>query len=647
MRRMSIFTRMELAAATKGRRSLNMGKLRKFVLQNREMIAVLVSGLLIAVGWGLNAWDWQMGATVSFVIAFIIGGYAKAKEGVEELIRHQSLNVNMLMIFAAVGSGMIGYWLEGAILIFIFGLSGALETYTMNRSSRELSKLMALQPEEARVYESGVERKVRVDELNVGQTVVVKPGDMVPVDGTIIEGTTTIDQSTITGESIPVEKSAGEQVLSGTVNVAGGVIVRVDKLNEETLFQKMVQLIQKAQAAKPPQQYFIEKFEKHYVIVVLLAVVAVMLTFPLLLNWTWDEAIYRGMVLLVVASPCALVASTMPALLSAISNSARRGALFKDGTHLQTLQRVGVVAFDKTGTLTQGTPEVKDVIGFQGLTDGQLLKVTASIEQLSTHPLAEAIVKKAQNLSLPLTRPQEVVSTSGFGVQAVVNNDSWKVGKREWMDGAVPSEVEQHVRRLTNQGKTVVYVERNKQIVGLLALQDTVRPDTLQAISHLRRNDIHTVMLTGDSEKTARALAKEIGVDEYYANCLPDRKVALVKELRKKYGSVVMVGDGVNDAPALAAASTGVGMGAGTDVALETADIVLVKNELMNMPFLIQLAKRAERVIKLNIAFSVAVIMALIAANFFQSINLPLGVIGHEGSTILVILNGLRLLVVK
>lgn len=642
-----MLTKLDAEARVGSRRSRKITHLKQTIMRHVEMIAVVLCGLLIVSGWMLEARGWQTSAAVFFIAAFVIGGYAKAKEGIEEIIQQKQLNVEMLMIFAAIGSAAIGYWTEGAVLIFIFALSGALETYTMNKSHREISGLMALSPEEARVYDAGVERKISVEQLRVGQTVMVKPGDRVPVDGTIIEGTTSIDQSAMTGESVPAPKQAGDTVLAGTVNVDGAIFVKVDKLNEETLFQKMIQLVQKAQMEKPPQQHFIERFEKRYVMVILVSVLLVMLTSPFLLNWTWEEAIYRGMVLLVVASPCALIASTMPALLSAISNGARRGVLFKGGTHLQNLQGVRAVAFDKTGTLTEGVPVVTDTIAFGNVSETDLLKVTASIEQLSAHPLAEAIVKKAQQMSIEMFRPQEMVSVTGFGVRAKVDGTEWKVGKKEWIDGAFDQEMERHVQQLTGQGKTVVCVQRGAQVVGLLALEDAIRADVKQVIANLKRQGIQTVMLTGDSEETAKSVAHRTGIDRYHANCLPDQKVDLLQELQKTYGKVAMVGDGVNDAPALAAASIGVGMGAGTDVALDTADIILVKNDLSSFEFVVRLAKRAERVIKQNIAFSVGVIIVLIAANFFQSINLPMGVVGHEGSTILVILNGLRLLTHK
>ncbi|WP_082415789.1 heavy metal translocating P-type ATPase [Numidum massiliense] len=635
------------SANLKRRQPKKPSKWRKLIAENGEMAAAAISGVLILGGWVLSTVDLSVASVISYLAAFVIGGYAKAKEGIEETVAEKSLNVELLMVFAAIGSALIGYWAEGAMLIFIFAVSGALETYAMNRSHSEVSKLMALQPEEARLYENGVERKVPVSELRIGQTIIVKPGDLVPVDGTVTDGSTAIDQAAITGESVPVEKKTGDEVLAGTLNVNGGIYVRVDKEQADTLFQKMIKLVQQAQAEKPQKQLFVERFEKIYVNIVIAMTALVAIVPPLALGWTWNDAIYRAMVLLVVASPCALVASVMPALLSAISNGARRGVLFKGGSHLQQLTNIRAIAFDKTGTLTRGVPEVQEVIPFADFSEEQLLANAASIEQLSTHPLAEAIVRQAQVAGVSFVQPQGMISTTGFGVEAKIDGTLWKIGKRDYMDVSFGDEVEEARHRLASEGKTAVYIQCGEQLVGMLAIQDAIRPKAAAAVAALKKLGIHTVMITGDSEETARALAKQCAVDRYYANCLPDEKVNIVRELQQTHGQIAMVGDGVNDAPALATASVGIGMGAGTDAALETADVVLVNDELKRLPYVIKLAKRSDTIIKQNIVFSIGVILTLIVANFLDSMTLPLGVIGHEGSTILVILNGLRLLKYK
>ncbi|MCK6207756.1 cadmium-translocating P-type ATPase [Bacillus infantis] len=616
------------------------------ILPHAELIAAILSGVLILAGWLLARNDMGAASITAYLLAFVIGGFAKAKEGIEETIENKELNVEMLMIFAAIGSAIIGYWTEGAILIFIFAVSGALETYTMNKSNKEISSLMELQPEEALLLTDGGEQRVHVSELSIGDQILVKPGERVPSDGKILKGTTTLDEAAITGESIPVSKSNADEVFSGTVNLNGSITVEITKPASDTLFQKIIQLVQTAQSEKSPSQLFIEKFEGTYVKVVLATVAAMMVLPHYLLGWSWTETFYRAMILLVVASPCALVASIMPATLSAISNGARRGILFKGGVHLENLGHLKAIAFDKTGTLTKGRPEVTDYLVCEDMEEEEILLAAASIESHSNHPLAGAIVKYAKNeLKQPLVSPESIEDISGFGVKAMLQDEEWKIGKADFIgreeaerfaDGAALS--------LAGEGKTIVFIKKGSKIAGLLALKDVVREETKAAISTLNSQGIYTVMLTGDSEKTAQAIAAESTVDEYIAECLPANKVEHLKDLKKRYENVAMVGDGINDAPALAAANVGIAMGEGTDVALETADVVLMKNELPKIAEAITLSQRMNKIIKQNVIFSITVIMLLIASNFLQILDLPFGVIGHEGSTILVILNSLRLL---
>lgn len=613
---------------------------------HRELIAALFSGALILVTWALKGYLSPSLWIILHLIAFVVGGFAKAKEGIKETIANKELNVEMLMIFAAIGSAAIGYWTEGAILIFIFALSGALETYTLNKSNKEISSLMKLQPEEAVLIKNGNEQVVPVSKLVVGDTIFVRASERIPADGIILKGTTSIDESAITGESIPVSKANKQDVFAGTVALDGSISVEITKPANETLFQKIIQLVQSAQAEKSPSQLFIEKFEGTYVKVVL-TVVAVMMFLPyLLFGWTLTESIYRAMILLVVASPCALVASIMPATLAAISNSAKSGVLFKGGAHAENVSHVKAIAFDKTGTLTNGKPVVTDVYVDANEDKDHVIAIVGVIEKESTHPLAHAITAYSiEQNKLEHIDIQDMTTISGNGVSAYVDDQKWEIGKASFvgkenafafLDGAATD--------LAKQGKTVVFVKRNNQIIALLALKDTIRKDTTKAIKALKKQGVHTVMLTGDNEMTAKAIAVEAGLDHYIAECLPEEKVNYVKDLRKTYENVAMVGDGINDAPALASANVGIAMGEGTDVALETADVVLMKNDLSKITTAMRLSNRMNKVVKQNVFFSLAVIGLLIVTNFFQILDLPLGVIGHEGSTILVILNGLRLL---
>lgn len=611
-----------------------------------ELIAAGLSGVLIATGWILDKLDDRPASIIAYLLAFIIGGFAKAKEGIEATYENKELNVEMLMIFAAIGSAIIGYWTEGAILIFIFAVSGALETYTMNKSHKEISSLMKLQPEEALLINNGIERRVSVSELKIGDEILIKPGERVPADGVIIQGQTNIDEATITGESIPVSKGIQAEVFAGTVNLTGAVTVQTTKASSETLFQKIIQLVQSAQSEKSPSQLFIERFEGSYVKTVLVVVLLMMFLPHFLLGWTWQESFYRAMILLVVASPCALVASIMPATLSAISNGAKRGILVKGGVHLENLSHINAIAFDKTGTLTKGKPEVTEVIMIEGLNKDEILWKVASIENHSNHPLAQAIVKHVKSqINRNLLHPQKVEDVSGWGVKAEVNGERWKIGKADFVGKeAALSFAEGKATDLANQGNTLVFIQINEVLSGFIALKDVVREETKHAIERLKKQGIYTIMLTGDSEKTAKVIATECQVDQFIAECLPEDKVVQLKQLKTSYKTIAMVGDGINDAPALAIANVGIAMGEGSDVALETADVVLMKNDLPRIAEAINLSKKMNQIIKQNVIFSITVIMLLISSNFFQLLDLPFGVIGHEGSTILVILNSLRLL---
>ncbi|WP_139070145.1 heavy metal translocating P-type ATPase [Bacillus sp. FJAT-27225] len=617
------------------------GFFEKFAV-HAELICAAMSGILILAGWLLEGTP----SIVSYLAAFVIGGYFKAKEGIEATIENKELNVEMLMVFAAIGSAIIGYWAEGAILIFIFAVSGALESYTMNKSHKEISALMELQPEEALLIKNGVERRVPVSELRIGDSILVKPGERVPADGVIQKGESSIDQAAITGESIPVEKSFHDEVFSGTVNLSGAITVEVTKSSTDTLFSKIIELVQSAQSEKSPSQLFIEKFEGKYVKIVLLAVVLMMFLPHYLLGWGWQETFYRAMVLLVVASPCALVASIMPATLSAISNGARNGILVKGGVHLENLANLNAIAFDKTGTLTKGKPEVTAFLAAEGFSREELLWKLASIENQSNHPLAKAIVSfSKKEISTPLVEPDKMEDQPGWGITAELDGEAWKIGKASFIGkDAVAGLAGENAGRLAAEGNTLVFISIDDVPAGMLALKDVVRDRTKAAIGELAAEGVHTVMLTGDSETTAKAIAGESGVDEYFAECLPEEKVDRLKGLMGRYQTVAMVGDGINDAPALATANVGIAMGEGTDVALETADVVLMKNDLPKIAEAIRLSRRMNRIIKQNIVFSIVVIAVLISSNFLQLLDLPYGVIGHEGSTILVILNSLRLL---
>ncbi|WP_342545034.1 heavy metal translocating P-type ATPase [Lysinibacillus sp. FSL K6-4013] len=616
------------------------------VKEHAELIAALMAGIFILLAWRLDSSGQTTASVLLYLIAFCVGGFAKAKEGIEETIEERKLNVELLMVLAAIGSAAIGYWTEGAILIFIFAVSGALETYAMNKSHREISALMNLQPEEAWLVRGGFEpMKVSVSTLQIGDHLLIKPGERIPADGIIFKGQSSIDESAISGEPLPISKGEGDEVFAGTVNLNGAITMEMTKANSETLFQKIIQLVQSAQSEKSPSQQFIEKFEGTYVKFVLLGVAVMMFLPHFLLGWDWTTTFYRAMVLLVVASPCALVASIMPATLATISNGAKNGVLFKGGLHLEHLSVLRALAVDKTGTLTQGKPVVTDFIVRDGVERDTALAILAGIESQSNHPLAQAITSYAKAEGIDVLPQATIEDIPGWGIKGTIQNKEYQVGKPEFVDVQLANNfANSAVTKLAAEGKTVIFIRDQHGIVALTALKDTVRPEAKKAVTLLKELGIQVVMLTGDNEKTAKVIAKEAGVTEYVAECLPETKVTEMKRLLTQHQFVGMVGDGINDAPALATATTGIAMGEGTDVALETADVVLMKNDLSKIAYAVRLSRKMQRIVKQNIFFSIGVIVLLIASNFLQVVDLPLGVIGHEGSTILVILNGLRML---
>ena len=611
-----------------------------------ELVAATLSGLLIVTAW-LSGKNGTETLSVSlYIAAFLIGGYAKAKEGVEETIKDRELNVEMLMVFAAIGSAVIGYWAEGAILIFIFAISGALETYTLNKSHKEISSLMELQPEEAWLLnEDGTTIKVSTNSLAVGALLLVKPGERIPVDGKVTGGTTSVDMSAINGESIPVTKDIGDDLFAGTVNLSGAIQMEMTKPSSETLFQKIITLVQSAQSEKSPSQQFIERFEGTYVKIVLISVFVMMFLPHFVFGWDWTTTFYRAIVLLVVASPCALVASIMPATLASVSNGAKRGVLFKGGIHLELLSSIKAIAFDKTGTLTTGMPVVTDFIVREGEDVDETLALIAGIESQSNHPLAIAITSFAEEKKLAPLQGIQIEDLPGHGLRAIYQGKEFLIGNPRFVGKNLAEDFNDGIAlNLSEGGKTVVFIKDDQGVLAAIALKDTLRKEAIQAINELKKAGIRTIMLTGDNEKTAAAIKNEVQIDRYVAECLPEMKVAKLKELIQEYKAVAMVGDGINDAPALATATSGIAMGDGTDVALETADIVLMQNDLTKISYAIKLSRKMQRIVKQNVFFSIAVIAVLIVSNFMQVVDLPLGVIGHEGSTILVILNGLRML---
>ena len=613
--------------------------------RHKGLIVTALSLGFIILAWYSGNYGHSELEVPFYLLAYVIGGYQKAWEGLQTLIKEKDLDVDILMVVAAIGAASIGYWADGAILILIFSLSGALEGYTLERTNDEIKSIMKLRPEEAIVLHGNVEKRVRVEELQQGNLLLVRPGERIAADGIVREGYSSVNQASITGESIPIDKSAGDEVFAGTMNGQGALVIEMTKPAEATLLAKIIHLVQEAQSERPPSQLFMERFEGIYAKIVITGAVLISVLPPFILGWSWSETIYKAMIFLVVASPCALVSSIMPAVLSGISNGARNGIIFKGGAYLEKIGDVSVVAFDKTGTLTEGIPRITQVVPYRNYTEDEVLSIAASLETWSEHPIAKAIIRKAKEKNLRLSTASKLEAVPGLGVHGIVEGQEYRIGKLDLIERqTLPKEELKAVQELEKLGNTVIFVQVGKERIGVLAVQDTLRPQAKESISRLKSMGIKVVMLTGDSASTAQNMGEQVGVDQIYSELLPEHKVDIIKKLGE-YGKVVMVGDGVNDAPALAVASVGIAMGAaGTDVALETANVVLMADDLSKVSYAIALGRRTTRVVKQNVVFAIAVILLLVLSNFLGNINLPLGVIGHEGSTIIVIISGLRLL---
>jgi len=584
-----------------------------------------------------------------FIIAFLFGGAYGLLDGIKAAWHEHKLDVNLLMIMAAAGAAIVGQPLEGAILLFLFSLSNTLQTFALERNRRAIEKLLDLRPPMAAVRRGSRITMLAVEKVLIGDIVLVRPGERFPIDGQITLGSSEVDQATITGESVPVHKEVGDAVYAGTVNGNGALEVRTQHLAEDTTLARIVQMVEEAQNSRARTQSALDQFEQVYAWFVVGGAV-LLTTIPyFLMGKEFYPSFYLAMTWLVVASPCALVISTPASILSAIANGARNGVLFKGGVHLEKAAGLKVIAFDKTGTLTFGQPALAELFPFEDLAENELIRLVASAEARSEHPLGQAIIKeaKARNLAVPLST--EFRAIPGQGVEATVEEFRIWVGNPRFFSERgiqIPAVLEQRMHAMENNGQTVMLAYTPQKWLGLLGVADILRPNAREIIQALKAAGIErTVMLTGDNERVARAVASQAGVDQVHAALLPQDKVQLIESLRQRYGEIAMIGDGVNDAPALAAADVGIAMGgAGSDVALETADIVLMSDDLTNLPHAIHLAHQSKKIIWQNLTFALAVIVVLVVSAFGLDLALPLGVVGHEGSTVLVVLNGLRLL---
>ena len=617
----------------------------------------LIAGLIVERAAGTGP------ATHSlYAAAYLFAGQKGVRSAIASL-REGVLDVDVLMVLAALGAAIIGAPFEGALLLFLFSFSNVLQRHALERTQRAIESLLTLRPSEATVKRDGGTVKVAVEYLEIGETVIVRPGEQIPVDGVISEGRTNVDESSLTGESMPVSKSLGSTLFAGTINQSGGIELKVTKRSEDSALARMVKLVAEAQAEKSGTQRFLEKAEQYYAMGVIGFTILVFLVPFIFQGASFAHAFYRAMTIMVVASPCALIISTPATVLSAIGGAARRGILIKGGSHLERAAKIDIVAIDKTGTLTVGKPSLTEIVTADGIHEignplpahvAAILRAAAALEAKSEHPLAHAIVKSAEDLGITLPEASDFQSTAGKGAEATIETARYLIGSERLLlelNAKGTASLLEKSQPLQSKGKTCVWLGlREGDTVtaqAVLVMADTIRPAARRLCEDLHRLGVKkVVMLTGDQRLVAEAIALEAKVDEVYAELLPEDKLKVIRELKLE-GTVMMIGDGVNDAPALAMSDIGVAMGAaGTDVAMETADIVLMGDRLENIALLVGHARRAKRVLLQNLVFASGVIVVLISAALGFSLALPLGVVGHEGSTVLVCLNGLRLLLI-
>ncbi len=589
---------------------------------------------------------------VAFIVSALSGGWFTIRSTAASL-REGKFDVNLLMLLAALGAGVIGYVMEAAVLMFLFSLSNTLEVYTMGRTRQALHALLKLRPAVALVRRGGREVEVEAEEVRVGEIVIVKPGVTLPVDGVVTSGESLVDQSNLTGESVPVAKRDGDKVFAGTLNQQGALEVRALRTAGDTTLARIVTLVQEAQEQKSQSEEVAEWVGRYYTIAVIVAAV-LMIAIPWFMHHPFRPTFYRAMTLLVVASPCALVIATPATILSAIANAARNGILFKGGRFIEALGRVRAIAFDKTGTLTRGRFEVTTVQGLGGVSEDEVLAWAAAAEKRSQHPLAQAVVQAADARGIAYVPATKLQTTIGKGIVATLDGDTIEIGTPalfETLGIAVPEEGRAAVETLNREAQTAMLVHR-RGAWGVIAAADQPRPVAQSVVAALKRLGIaKVVLLSGDSVPTVEAIARRVAVDEGHGALLPEDKVELIGRLETAHGAVAMVGDGVNDAPALARATVGIAMGgAGSDAAMESADVVLMADDLTALPYAVRLARRARAVVIQNVAIAVGVMATLVVWVFlgqhtpFGQLRLPIAVSGHEGSTVIVILNGLRLL---
>lgn len=617
-------------------------------MKRKENIVTILSLLFLIIGMIVSfRFNETHPAAISlFAIAIVVGGTGIFKTGLKNLVRFE-FDMKTLMTIAIIGAAIIGEWREGAVVVFLFAVSEALEAYSMNKARQSIRLLMDIAPPTAIVKRGSEQLELATEDIVIGDILLVKPGQKIAMDGQVLSGSSTVNQAAITGESVPVRKTANEEVFAGTLNEEGALEVTVTKLVGDTTIAKIIHLVEEAQAEKAPSQKFVDKFAKYYTpaIIVLAFLIAIV---PPLFGGDWNTWIYQGLAVLVVGCPCALVVSTPVAIVTAIGNAARQGVLIKGGVHLEETGRLDAIAFDKTGTLTKGYPEVTDFIVNEGVAKDQLLSAIAAVESMSQHPLAKAVVDYARNNGAENVAVTKFQSITGKGAYAEINGVKTSIGSIGWAQelSSLPETMLQQAAALQREGKSVMAIVTGATFSGVLAVADPIRVESQDVLAQLKEIGIHhTVMLTGDHQTTAQAIADKLGVEDVRAGLMPEDKLTAIKQLSEQYGRVAMVGDGINDAPALAAASIGIAMGgAGTDAALETADIALMADDLGKLPYTIKLSRKTLRIIKENIMFALGLKIVALLLIIPGWLTLWIAIFADMGATLLVVLNSLRLL---
>lgn len=639
--------------------------------KNTELIFSLICGVLLGTGYGLSFINTLPGwVSIAFYIgSYFFGGFYVTKEAFETIIKGE-FEIDFLMLVAAIGAAILGQWAEGALLLFLFSLGHALEHFAMNKARKSIAALSGLAPTTATVKNGAQTKEVSIEQLQVGDIIIVKPHTKISADGIIVKGSSQINQAPITGESMSVEKVAVEngkmninkagkldsryRVFAGSINGNGSLEVAVGKLSADSTIARLVRMVNEAQTQKSPTQHFTDKFEKIFVPAVLILVLFLCFSF-LVIDEPFSQSFYRAMSVLVASSPCALAIATPSAVLSGVARAARAGVLIKGGKPLEDLGTLTAMAFDKTGTLTEGKPALTHVIGLNGFTEQQLLQTVVAVEALSDHPLAAAIVRdgKQQLNNIPVPHAHNLEAVQGMGVRAALEESTIFIGNQKLfdsLDAVKPSaELQQQVQQLEKEGNTTMVVRKDDQYMGIVGVMDTPRQEARQSLEDLKKTGIRRmIMLTGDNQQVAEAVARQTGITDAWGSLLPEQKVEAIKKLMQEEQKVAMVGDGVNDAPAMANSTVGIAMGAaGSDVALETADIALMGDKLSLLPFAIGLSRKAKAIIKQNLIISLGMVALLIPLTILGIASLGPAVMAHEGSTLVVVFNALRLLAYK